>query len=135
MFGFLRRKEKPENLEKNPCGTGENNTSNKLNSHMILHKLGLEPGTIEVRGQWTNHYTTHNTKPHPFSLSNHKTQKHLSATIPRHTHAHFVHATTTVIVFKSIFYIFFSRSNLCLTGRVLPLVNSFWSPVDSLSIL
>ena len=42
---------KPENLEKNPHGTGENNTSNKLNSHMILPKPRLEPGTIEVRGQ------------------------------------------------------------------------------------
>ena len=54
---FLWREEKPENPEKNPRGTGENNTSNKLNSHMILPRL--EPGTIEVRGQWANHYATH----------------------------------------------------------------------------
>ena len=46
---------KPDNLEKNPRGTGENNTSNKLNSHMILPKPGLEPGTIE------DHYATHAT--------------------------------------------------------------------------
>ena len=25
---------KPENLEENPCGKGENNTSNKLNLHV-----------------------------------------------------------------------------------------------------
>ena len=53
---------KPENPEKNPRGTGEKNTSNKLNSHMILPKPGLEPGIIEVRGQRTNHYVTHATQ-------------------------------------------------------------------------
>ena len=45
----------------NPRGKGENNTSNKLNSHMILSKLGLEPGTIEVRGERSHRYATHAT--------------------------------------------------------------------------
>ena len=49
--GFFVEGGKPENPEKNPRGTGENNTSNKLNSHMILPKPGLELGTLEVRGE------------------------------------------------------------------------------------
>jgi hypothetical protein len=36
---------KPENPEKNLCGKGENNTSNKLNSHMVP-KLRFEPTTF-----------------------------------------------------------------------------------------
>ena len=50
---------KLENPEKNPRGTGENNTSNKLNSHMILPKPGLEPGTIEVKRERSHRYATH----------------------------------------------------------------------------
>jgi len=35
---------KLENLEKNPCGMGENNIRNKLSSHMTSTDTGIKPG-------------------------------------------------------------------------------------------
>lgn len=42
LFGPLTEGRKTK--EKNPCGSGKNNTTNKLKSHMIQPAQGLEPG-------------------------------------------------------------------------------------------
>ena len=96
---------KLKNLEKNPHGTGENNTSNKLNSHIILPKLGLKPGTIEVRGQLSHHCATHATlQIPPRSTANSQNFLHRKLLPSLFSSPYNHHCTFTVITMPSYYH-------------------------------